>query len=261
MSRFAGKVALVTGASRGLGRHVATALAAEGAFVGALGRDEDALAQTVSLGGSSVFSIVADVRRAGDVERAVSTVVERFSGLDLLVNAAGVLRNGTAVDMSEADWDLIFDTNVKGCFLTTKYAVPAMKERGGGAIVNVSSVFAHAATTGAAAYAASKAAVVALTKTCALDHIGDGIRVNGVAPGSMETPMLVDALRRRAPEGVESLLDATGRLHPLGRLVEPAEITRLILFLLSDEAGAIVGSTYTIDGGRLAQLGTARPSS
>jgi NAD(P)-dependent dehydrogenase (short-subunit alcohol dehydrogenase family) len=255
MGGLAGKVALVTGASRGLGRHTVRALVAEGASVCAVGRDEEALGQTVALSGPSASAVVADVRYARDVERAVNAVVHRFGGLDLLVNAAGVLRHGTLVQMSEQEWDLLFDTNVKGCFLTTKYAVPALRARGGGAIVNVSSVYAFAAATGTAGYAASKAAMVALTKTSALDHIGEGIRVNGVAPGSMETPMLLESLRRRAPSEVEALVEASGHLHPIGRLLDPAEVTDLILFLLSDAASGIVGCTYAIDGGRLAKLG------
>ncbi|MGH2944729.1 MAG: SDR family NAD(P)-dependent oxidoreductase [Solirubrobacteraceae bacterium] len=257
MIGLADKVALVTGASGGLGREVVTALCAAGARVAATGRDEAALADILAASGGSPVPIPADLRVAADAERAVAATVARHGGLDLLVNAAGVLRHGALDVFAEDDWDLVFDTNVKSCFLTTKYAVPAMRARGGGAIVNVASVYAHAATAGVAAYAASKAAVVALTKAAALDHARDGIRVNGVAPGSMDTPMVLDVARRRSPGDPRAVIDAAGRLNPIGRLVEPREAARLVLFLLSDEASAIVGCTYTIDGGRLAAIGGA----
>jgi len=251
MTSLAGKVAFVTGASRGLGREVVSALAAAGARVVAVGRDRGALAETVASAGRLAVPVTADVRVPADVEAAVGEAVARFGALDLVVNAAGVLRHGAVDELDEHDWDLLFDTNVKGCYLVTKHAAPALRAGGGGAIVNVASVYAFAANAGTAAYAASKAAVVALTRISALDLIDDGIRVNGVAPGSMETPMVL------AATGGHSALKAAGRLHPIGRLVEPAEVARLILFLLSDDASAIVGCTYTIDGGRLAKLGAA----
>jgi NAD(P)-dependent dehydrogenase (short-subunit alcohol dehydrogenase family) len=262
MSRFAGKVALVTGASSGVGRAVALGLAAEGAAVGAVGRDVDGLRATMDLiseAGGRADAIRADIRSSGDARRAVDEVVAAFGGLDLLANVAGVLRLGPVPDCSEEDWNLLFDTNVKGCFLLSKFAIPAMRDRGGGggAIVNVSSVFAYAGDRGAGPYAASKAAVIALTKMMALDHVGEGIRVNCVAPGSMATPMLVAVAEQRSPENPQAVLDAAGGLHPIGRLVEPEEVARLVLFLLSNEADAIVGSCYTIDGGRLAKLGSA----
>jgi NAD(P)-dependent dehydrogenase (short-subunit alcohol dehydrogenase family) len=260
MSRFADKVALVTGASGGVGRCAATALAGEGAAVAAVGRDPGALAETVAEAGRAggrAIAIEADLRVDADVRRCVAEVVAAFGGLDLLAHAAGVLRLGPVPDLDEDDWDLLFDTNAKSCFLLARHAVPIMRGRGGGAIVNVSSVFAHAAGPGSAAYAASKAAVVALTKVMALDHVGEGIRINGVAPGSMRTPMLEAVAAERAPQDPEAMLAAAGRLHPIGRLIEPREVADLVLYLLSDAASAIVGVTYTIDGGRLAKLGSA----
>ena len=258
--RFDGKVGLVTGASSGLGKMVATALAAEGAAVGALGRDRSALAETVSAieaQGGRALALTGDLRAATDVEAAVAATVDAYGGLDLVAHAAGVLREGSSTELSEADWDLQFDTNVKSCFLLAKHAVPAMRARGGGAIVNVASVYAYAAVRGSASYAASKAAVVAFTQIAALDHVGDGIRINAVAPGTMRTPMLEAIARERSPDDPEAELAATGRRHPIRRLVEPAEVADLVLYLLSDAASAIVGTCVTIDGGRQAQLGSA----
>ncbi|MDW5594088.1 SDR family oxidoreductase [Conexibacter stalactiti] len=260
MTRFGGKVALVTGGSSGVGRTIAVALAAGGAAVGVVGRDAEALAETVAqveAAGGRATAIVADVSDGAAVKRAVEEVVAAHGGIDLLAHAAAVLRLGAAPELPESDWDLVFDTNVKSCFLLAKHAVPAMRARGGGAIVNVASVYAHAADPGGAAYAASKAAVVALSRTMALDHVGEGVRVNCVLPGSMRTPMLEAVAREHAPEDPGAMLAEAGRRHPLGRLIEPAEVADLVLYLLSDAATAIVGGAYTIDGGWLGQLASA----
>lgn len=258
MSRFDHKVALVTGASGGVGRAIARGLAVEGAAVGLIGRNTGALRETAAMierDGGKALPIEADIGVGSDVERSVAELVAAYGRLDLVAHAAGVLRLGPATDMPEQDWDLLFRTNVKSCFLLGKHAVPHMRAAGGGAIVNVSSVFAFAAGPGSAGYAASKAAVLALTKMMALDHIADRIRINCVAPGSMRTPMLENAVA--GLDDPEGALAGIGRLHPLGRLIEPAETASLVLYLLSDEAKAIIGSCFTIDGGRLAKLGAA----
>ncbi|MFB9831508.1 SDR family NAD(P)-dependent oxidoreductase [Actinoallomurus acaciae] len=258
MSRFNGKVALVTGASGGVGRAIAYGLAAEGAAVGVVGRDTGALRETVSMverAGGRALPIEADIGVGSDVEHAVAELVTSYGRLDLLAHAAGVFRTGAVTDLPEEQWDLLFTTNVKSCFLLGRHAIPHMRAAGGGAIVNVSSVFAFAAGPGSAGYAASKAAVVALTKMMALDHIADGIRVNCVAPGSMRTPLLENAVAGH--DDPEEALAGIGRLHPLGRLIDPTETASLVLYLLSDDARAVVGSCFTIDGGRLAKLGSA----
>jgi len=261
VSRFAGKVALVTGGSSGLGRATAIALAGDGAAVCVVGRDQSALTRTVddivSRSGRAI-AIEADIKVAADVERAVAASLSAFDGLDLLVHAAGISRTGVVTDLTEEDWDAIFDTNVKGGFLLAKYAIPAMRARGGGAIVTVSSIYATAARSGVAAYAASKAALSTLTKIMAVDHIADGVRINCVAPGTIHTPMVEALARETDAADPASVIDRAGQLSPLGRLVHVSEVVSLILYLLSDDSSGVVGACFPIDGGRLPLLGAVR---
>lgn len=259
-SHFKNKVALVTGAGSGVGRAVALALTEEGAAVALLGRRVEALEDTareIAAAGGSSLSVVADVSDAAAVESAVAQTLAQFGRIDFLVNAAGVLALGPVTKMTTEDWDRMFDVNTKGCFLTARAAIPAMRAAGGGAIVNVASVFALASSKGAAAYAASKAAVLAMTQAMALDHIDEGIRINAVAPGSMDTPMLQTVARNAAPSNPDAVLQAAARLHPTRRLVGATEVARTIMFLLSDAAASIVGTTLVVDGGRSAKLGSA----
>lgn len=255
--RFAGRRALVTGAGSGVGRSVALALAAEGAAVALVGRGFEpleAVAAEIEAAGGTAAPQSADVASADQVSGAVDAAAAALGGLDLLVNAAGALRYGTILTISEEDWDATFDTNVKGCFLTCRAALPHLRD-GGGAVVNVASVVGLASSPNMAAYASSKAAVISLTKSMALDHIGAGVRINAVAPGSIDTPMLRGAIEGLVPGSPDWVIEAAGKLHPNGRLVGTDEVTELILFLLSDAAQAVVGAVIPIDGGRSAKLG------
>jgi NAD(P)-dependent dehydrogenase (short-subunit alcohol dehydrogenase family) len=191
---------------------------------------------------------VGSVANASDAKRFVDSTVERFGHLDLLVNNAGVVIYGEVPDFSEEDWDTVVDTNLKGHFLMAKYAIPEMRKGGGGAIVNVASVQALVSQRGVAAYSASKGGVVSLTKTLALDHAKDAIRVNSVLPGSVRTPMLERAAELE-PGDPEQTIAAWGRLHPRGTVMAPEEIASLVLFLLSDDASAVTGAAYTADAG------------
>jgi NAD(P)-dependent dehydrogenase (short-subunit alcohol dehydrogenase family) len=164
-----------------------------------------------------------------------------------------VIRNGTVVEMNEADWDLMFDVNIKGMFLTCKNAIPQMRERGG-AIVNVASVSSFASTPASVAYSASKGAVVSFTRALAVDHAAENIRCNCVAPGSIQTPLLESSADYFAPDDPTGAITEWGRAHPLRRAGTPEEVAQLITFLASDDAAFCTGACYLIDGGLLAPL-------
>jgi NAD(P)-dependent dehydrogenase (short-subunit alcohol dehydrogenase family) len=176
------------------------------------------------------------------------------------VNSAGVQRYGNVVDTPEEVWDEVIDINLKGIFLTCKHALPEMRKRGGGSVVNVSSVQAFASQKGVAAYTASKGAINAMTRAMALDHAEEKIRFNAVCPASVDTPMLrwaADVFKDN--KTAEQVVDSWGRMHPLGRVAKVEEVAELIAFLASDRASFITGGEYKIDGGMTAALGVRLP--
>ncbi|MFG3099226.1 SDR family NAD(P)-dependent oxidoreductase [Streptomyces sp. NPDC048182] len=251
--RFSGRTALVTGAGSGIGREVALAFAREGAQVVVAGRRREALAETVALierEGAKALAVTADVSRAEELRELVAAAVDRFGSLDVAVNNAGVFRGGVPLaDLPEEDWHAQLDTNVTGVFHALRAEVRQMRTQpGGGAIVNIASTFgAHKRAPGAAAYAASKAAVSALTRGAALDHIADGVRINAVSPGATATSM---SLR-----GGETEAGRAERMRgevPLGRVSEVAEVAAAVLYLASDDAASVVGTDLVVDGGQTA---------
>lgn len=260
---FEGKIAVVAGGSLGIGKAAARLLAERSASVVLCGRHEESVQMAVRemrSGGLAVEGIAADVGKSADVERLVRFAVERFGGVDVLVNSAGIQRYGTVVDTDEATWDEVFDTNVKGMYLTAHFAIPEMEKRGGGAIINVSSVQAFASQTKVAAYTASKGAINALTRAMALDHADKQIRVNAVCPGSIETPMLRHSADLFKGDGtVDETLAAWGQMHPLGRVGTPEDVAELIAFLASDRASFITGGEYKVDGGLMAAISVVLP--
>ncbi|MFE3375400.1 SDR family NAD(P)-dependent oxidoreductase [Streptomyces anulatus] len=249
-ARFTGKAVLVTGAGSGIGRAVALAFAAEGASVVAAGRTAASLDETVALiekeGGSAV-AVTADVTRSEDVRALVRRTVEHFGSLDVAVNNAGVFRGGAPVaDLPEADWRTLLDINVTGVFLALRAEIARMREQPtGGAIVNIASnLGAHSRIPGVAGYLTTKAAVSALTRAAALDHVADGIRINAVSPGATATTMSLLPGETEAGRAAR-MKDAS----PLGRVSSTAEVAAAVLYLASPDAASVVGSDLVIDGG------------
>jgi NAD(P)-dependent dehydrogenase (short-subunit alcohol dehydrogenase family) len=255
--RFENKAIIITGAGMGIGKAAALAFANEGGSVAVADVSEvdgqDTVRQIKEGGGEAIF-VKCDVSNSEDVQRLVKETVTAFGGVDVLYNNAGVVRYGTVVETSEEDWDYQLNINLRATFLTCKYAIPEMKKRGGGAIVNTASVQAFSSQRTVAAYAASKGGVVSLTTTLALDHAPDNIRCNCIAPGSIHTPMLDFAANSFVPEDPDQAIIDWGKMHPIGRVGRPEEVADLALFLASDDSSFCTGGCYRVDGGLLSTL-------
>jgi NAD(P)-dependent dehydrogenase (short-subunit alcohol dehydrogenase family) len=248
--RLADKVALITGGTSGMGRATAVLFAQEGARVAITGRNEargrQVLAEVEQAGGTAIF-VRSDVRFAEDCRRAVEETLQAFGRLDILFNNAGVLYANTVLDCTEEEWDLTLDTNLKGTYLMSKFALPAMIAQGSGVIINNASGWGLVGGDGAAAYCASKGGVVLLTKAMAIDHARQGIRVNCICPGDVDTPMLPEDAQRRGMKWEAYLASAANR--PMGRIGKPEEIAKAVLFLASDDSSFATGAVLAVDGG------------
>ena len=262
---FAGHVALVTGAARGIGRASALRLHRGGAVVACLDRDAagvERLVAGIAAEGGCGLAVGCDVSQDAEVAEAVGRVVREFGRLDAVHANAGIQRYGTALDVSEAQWDEVMDGNVKSAFLTARHSLPHLVATGHGAIVITASAQGFATQRNVVHYSTSKAALVGLTRALAVDHAAQGVRVNCVCPGSVNTPMLraaADRFGRNRQDGVQGLLAEWGRSHPLGRLCTPEEVAEVVAFLLSGRAAFVTGAAVSVDGGLIAQLGAALP--
>jgi NAD(P)-dependent dehydrogenase (short-subunit alcohol dehydrogenase family) len=265
MGDFDGKIAIVTGGSLGMGKAAVRRLAAGGASVVFCGRRQEHVEESereLRGAGLEVSGVATDIASAVEVERLVAFAVGQYGGVDVLVNSAGIQRYGTVVETDEATWDEVFDVNVKGIYLASHFAIPEMRKRGGGAIVNISSVQAFASQKNVAAYTATKGAINALTRAMALDHAAEKIRVVAVCPASIDTPMLRWAADVwRGDQSNDAMVDAWGQMHPIGRVGTAEEVAELIAFLAGPNAGFITGGEFKIDGGMLSALGVTLPES
>jgi NAD(P)-dependent dehydrogenase (short-subunit alcohol dehydrogenase family) len=254
MDRLSNKVALVTGAAMGLGRAVVTRMAQEGAAVALCDLQDDFgddFARDLAARGAKARYWHCDVSREADVAAAINGAVAAFGGLDILVNNAGVAGpNKPTHELSEAEWDLVQSINVKGVFFGTKHAIPHLRRRGGGSIINLSSIYGLVGAGDVPAYHASKGAVRLMSKNDALIYAPDRIRVNSIHPGFIWTPMVEGFLGRDDLRQGRQALDA---LHPLGHVGEPDDVAWAAVYLASDEAKFVTGSELVVDGGYTAR--------
>ncbi|HJT01204.1 MAG TPA: glucose 1-dehydrogenase [Terriglobales bacterium] len=251
--RVQGKVALITGAASGIGRASALLFAKEGAAVAIVDVNEKAgkaVAREIGEKGGQVFFAQADVTCTADCQHAVRAVAEKYGSLHILFNNAGIIRRASVLNLSEEEWDRVMEVNLKSVFLMSKFAIPILEKSGGGSIINTASGWGLTAGPKAAAYCASKGAVVLLTKAMAIDHGPQNIRVNCICPGDTDTPMLRSEAQQLGAETGRFLQEAAQR--PLQRVGTPEEIAQAALYLASDAASFVTGTALVVDGGGLA---------
>lgn len=258
MNRLQGKVALVTGAARGIGRGIALRFAEEGALVGVLDRDEvscQRVADEIGAAGGEAMALPCDITDEELVDIAVGRIEERFGTVTVLVNNAAVMPSGRLHETAPEDFDRLIAVNLKGTYLVSRAVLPGMLEARTGSILMMSSTTGILGLPGLAIYSATKAALIALARVMSTDYAAYGIRTNAIAPGTINTPMLEAFLEEQRPESRERLRREFDEMHPTGRIGTIEEVAQVAVFLASDEASFVTGGTYTVDGG-LAVKGT-----
>ena len=251
--RLTERVALITGGTSGIGQATARLFAEEGARVAITGRNDErgqAVVDHIARSGGSALFVRADVRRADECRQSVEETVRAFGRLDILFNNAGVYFPRTVPECSEAEWDETIDSSLKGAFLMSKYALPVMIAQGAGVIIHNSSGWGLQGGDRAAAYCAAKGGLIVMAKAMAIDHGPQGIRVNCICPGDVDTPMLPVEARMREVPWERFLAGAANR--PLGRIGTAAEIAKAVLFLASDDSAFMTGAALVVDGGGVA---------
>lgn len=249
--RLAGKVCIVTGGGSGIGRASCVLFAREGGKVVVADKSREAAESVAREAGEAAIGLRTDVSDSRSVRAMLKQTVDRFGRLDVLVNNAGYGIPGSVVETDEADWDRLMAVNLNGVFYGCKYAIPIMRKQGGGVIVNTASVVATVGIRDRAAYCASKGAVAALTRAMALDHVTEGIRINCIAPGTIDSPYFDEMLAKsEQPEEMRRELE---RRQAMNRLGTPEEIALGILYLACDDSSFATGSMLTVDGGMTAQ--------
>lgn len=254
MGEYTGKTIIVTGGAKGIGRAISLTFAQAGGNVVCADIDVAAGAEITQLAQAAegkLLFVKADVSQAAECKALVEKTVAEFGSVDVLCNNVGIQPTSSylpAHELSEEMWDRIINVNLKSRFLMTKYCVPEMQKRGGGAIINTASVQGVQSAYGVAPYAASKGGDLSLTRQLALEYAKDNIRVLAVNPGTIETPLALEA-----STSIDALRDAAARTHPLGRIGQPEEIANVVLFLASDKASFMTGSYVNVDGGMLAK--------
>jgi NAD(P)-dependent dehydrogenase (short-subunit alcohol dehydrogenase family) len=248
MFQLNNKIALVTGGGSGIGKDVCKVLAKQGAHVIVVDLNTESAKDTVdeiTANGNSAEALTLDVTQLA----SVTTAFEKLNGLDILVNCAGISHIGSATTTSEADFEKVFQVNVKGMFHCLQAGVNAMKKSGGGSIVNISSIAAKVGLSDRFAYSMSKGAVHAMTMSVAKDYIKANIRCNSISPGRVHTPFVDGFLKKNYPGQEAEMFEKLSKTQPIGRMGKPIEVAHQVLYLCSEEASFITGSDFSIDGG------------